>query len=162
MLIQRPETQARGQYDSFLCLKAFTWTAHGLHDLPKIRLVLWLLCFEKRTGVRGRFSWIDFLPTGKRVIKAGMLPWSECLGATWRRGPCLPMERGSQTSCASPSPPTRHAPIPQGPPCCYLLALHLDAHIWPRCPNHSKTESSISLFVLARNPHDFSVILKTS
>lgn len=61
-----------------------------------------------------------------------------------------------------PSPPTRHAPTPQGPPCCYLLAVHLDAHAWPCCPNQSKTESSISLFVLAREPHDFSVILKTS
>lgn len=156
MLIQRLETQARGQYASFLCLKVFTWTAHGLQDLPKIQLVLRLLCFEKRTGVRGRFSWIDFLPTGKRVIKAGMLPWSaldphvggDC--ACQRKGPPGP---------AVPPPAHRQdmLPFPEG---------HHAAICWISAPGPAVQTPprlrAISPFVLARDPHDTSVILKTS
>ena len=74
-----------------------------------------------------------------------------------------PVDTASPTSCASPSPPTRPAPIAQGPPRCYLPALALHLHGPPPrpCrPNHSRTESPIGLFVLARGPHGFSVIQK--
>lgn len=73
LLIQRLETQARGQCASFSCLEVFARTAHGLWPARGGACSAAAARGQRTGSWRQRFSRIDFLPAGKRVIKAGML-----------------------------------------------------------------------------------------
>lgn len=119
-------------------------------------------CTWAENRQRQRFLGIDFLPTGKHVLKAGMLPWN-----------ALDPRVGGNHACWGTEPLQ-----PAVPPCQAhqhdLLPFSGDHHVatcwhstWTPMPGPAvqttpRLRSPSVCLSWPRDPHDFSVILKTS
>ena len=150
-LIQRLETQARGQRDSFSWLTVFTWTAHGSVICLGNRLVQSLLHVGRELAT-GRTEFQGLTPFQLGTVSSKQ---ESCWG--------LPCTHMWEATVRPPSPPTRPAPVPWGPPHHHLLAPPSpNTPAQPCCPNHSRPRPPSVSLSWPREPHDFSVFLKTN